>query len=66
MTRGFPSRNCADCSNCKVKGGVLAYCTKGHWQKLNGMPKFLMQDYVRKSSLAKIAEYCDDYDGEDL
>jgi hypothetical protein len=62
---GFPTRNCADCSHCKVKGGVLAYCAKGHWQTQNGQNKSIDSKYVRKSSLAKIAEYCDDYEGED-
>ena len=54
-----------NCTYCKVKQGVLAYCSKGHWQKQDGTQKRVMSWYVPQSSIAKMAEYCDDYDEEE-
>lgn len=54
-----------DCTHCKQKGGVLAYCSKGQWQKANGEYKRVSLAYLPNSRLAMTATYCDFYEGED-
>ncbi len=55
-------RNCADCEHAKVKGGILAYCGMGYWQKQDGKPKHIRVEYLPKSKLAQMATDCEDFE----
>jgi hypothetical protein len=65
-------KSCADCIHARVKGGVLVYCSEGHWTKNNGSFKSIRLAFLAKSRLAAMAEYCTDYEedkddsGEDV
>jgi hypothetical protein len=59
------AKSCVDCTFCKVKKGVLAYCAQGYWQKLNGEQKRISVAFLAKSRLVTQAEYCPDYDSEE-
>ncbi|MCZ6908049.1 MAG: hypothetical protein V3V07_04675 [candidate division NC10 bacterium] len=56
-------RSCINCLHCKTKNGILAYCSKDHWGKEDGSPKYIMASYLPDSVQAKkVAEYCKDYE----